>query len=403
MQTLHTPGFLGKAIPLLGMAPLFLIGIAPAHAQTTSLTLRNGDAVTVTGGGTTGTINSGIINNSTTSYGDAHSSGYAVQANGTASFALGAGGSLASGDNGTTLDSEGSGPISVTGGSVSGGNGSTGIFVNGSSAVSFSGGSITTGNGIASTRGVPAVGSYGLDAEGTGPVLISGGTITSGDSSGTASTISDGVYDGGSGPVTISGGTIMVGSSDTGVVASGAGLLTISGGDITGGADSGIGLDVESGGQALITGGMITSGGPVVPGFFGPASGSGDGVLVSGGMVTITGGNITGGNTSGNGLIAINNGIINLFSQGDSAFYINGSPINNMSFTQNTSGTLTGTLFDGEALNTLFTNGGTFNFNVGDAPASAAPEPSALAIWAFVGLGAAGLVLKAKKHKAAAV
>ena len=37
------------------------------------------------------------------------------------------------------------------------------------------------------------------------------------------------------------------------------------------------------------------------------------------------------------------------------------------------------------------------------SPASAAPEPSAIAVWAFVGLGIAGLALKARKRKAAAV
>ena len=38
----------------------------------------------------------------------------------------------------------------------------------------------------------------------------------------------------------------------------------------------------------------------------------------------------------------------------------------------------------------------------GTTPASAASEPYAMAIWAFVGLGAAGLVLKARKKKVAA-
>lgn len=38
----------------------------------------------------------------------------------------------------------------------------------------------------------------------------------------------------------------------------------------------------------------------------------------------------------------------------------------------------------------------------GNSPASAAPEPSVAAIWAFAGIGAAGLVFKARRRKAAA-
>lgn len=45
---------------------------------------------------------------------------------------------------------------------------------------------------------------------------------------------------------------------------------------------------------------------------------------------------------------------------------------------------------------------GGLNLTTNDTPASAAPEPSAIAVWAFVGLGAAGLLLKARRRKAVA-
>lgn len=44
-----------------------------------------------------------------------------------------------------------------------------------------------------------------------------------------------------------------------------------------------------------------------------------------------------------------------------------------------------------------------FNMNFSPhAPVSPAPEPSSVAVWAFVGIGGAGLALKARKRKAAA-
>lgn len=42
------------------------------------------------------------------------------------------------------------------------------------------------------------------------------------------------------------------------------------------------------------------------------------------------------------------------------------------------------------------------NLTTSDTPASAAPEPSAIAVWAFVGLSATGLTLKARQRKAVA-
>ena len=232
-----------------------------------------------------------------------------------------------------------------------------------------------------------------------GPVSISGGTISAGNGFG-----SFGVYADAASPVTISGSTVItVGQSGDGVYASGSGPVTISGGEIVGGGVYGVGLFADASSNTLITGGTITSGGPLVTQtFFGVPftnRGPGDGVLAYGGVVTITGGSIS-GRGSGNGLIASNSGIINLFSQGDSDFYINGVAINNTSLTDYRTGTLTGTLLDGESLDTPFVDGGTFNFNVGDPPASAAPEPSAVAVWALVGLGAAGLALKARKRNA---
>lgn len=188
----------------------------------------------------------------------------------------------------------------------------------------------------------------------------------------------------GSGAVTITGGSIS--SNYEGLTASkGGGTVTVAGGSISGGQ---IGLFDDGQDTVTVTGGSISSrevGLETAPG----------------GTVTITGGSISGGDA---GLSC--DGTINLFSQGDTRFLIDGVAMNNTTLFSNQYGrgynTISGTLANGDKLNTTFIDFGKINLNIGDPPASAAPEPSSVAVWAFVGLGAAGLVLKAKKRKVAA-
>ena len=205
--------------------------------------------------------------------------------------------------------------------------------------------------------------SIGLDARGSGTVTITGGTITGGQGG-------YGLSSSGSGSVLVSGGTITGGEGYDGIAALGTGVVTISGGKIVGGA-------------------------------------GGNGLSSVGGIVTITGGTINAGPVGapmGVGLLAAGAGIINLFSLNGTDFFINNVPMNNITLDDTVyllgTDTIKGTLANGDNLDTTFRDfGGTINLNT---PASAAPEPSAVAIWALVGLGGAGLALKAKRRKAAA-
>lgn len=185
--------------------------------------------------------------------------------------------------------------------------------------------------------------------------LSTGGTLT-----GTGS-LSFGLYAFGSGLVTITGGTLTVANGDA-FLASGSGLAIISGGTFS--ASQGIGL-LANGTRS----------------------------------VTVTGGTFSGGSY---GLLADSRGTLNLFSQGDTPFLINGVPMNNMTLGRYTSGTntISGTLLDGETLNTTFFNSGIINLNVGTPPA-AAPEPSQFAALAVGLLGLGALALKAHKRHAA--
>ena len=290
MQITPTP----KLVSLLGPAALALLA-APAHAQ--SLTLNDGDAVTVSSAGTVGTVNDPAA----TSY---TGSPYAAQTNGAATFTLADGGSLTGSQSSNGLEAAGSGTVTITGGAITGGQGG-----------------------------------YGLSSSGSGSVLVSGGAITGGES-----------YDG--------------------IAASGTGVVTVSGGMINSGA-------------------------------------GGYGLSSVGGIITITGGRINAGPVGapiGVGLLAAGAGVINLFSLKGTDFLINNAPMNNITLDDilylSGTDTISGTLANGDKLNTTFRDfGGVINLNT---PASAAPEPPAVAVWALVGLGGAGLALRARKRSAAA-
>ena len=146
---------------LLTLAALSLA--TPALAQ--SLTLNNGDSITVNYTGTHGIINSTPVNNATINYAGGGSVN-AVEVNGTAGFTLGNGGTLSvAGNYGDALHSSGSGPVMVTGGTATGGGFGSGVFSSGTAPVQISGGTF---------GGQTSVAAYS-----SGTVVILGGTFNS--------------------------------------------------------------------------------------------------------------------------------------------------------------------------------------------------------------------------------
>lgn len=175
------------------------------------------------------------------------------------------------------------------------------------------------------------------------------------------------------------------------VETSGTSTFTLAAGGTLTTAQNGYGLDADGSGTVMISGGTITAA-------------TGDAVLAYSQPVTLTGGKITAG-TNGVGLFAYpsgvtgpNGGTINLFSLGDTPFLINNVPMNNTTLTSGGfSGTIQGTLLNGDLLDTTFTNFGIINLNT---PA-AAPEPSQFVAFTAGLLGLGALALKAKKRQAA--
>ena len=292
--------------------------------------------------------------------------------------------------NGTdTLTVSGNGTVGIQNGqAVSNSTSSYSAYstVNGATVTTngASGFSLASGGTVSNAK--PG-GGYGLYDLSSGAVTITGGSISAGQ-------YGTGLYDLGSGPITISGGSISGGQNGYGMYAGGNGAITITGGTFSGG-QYGYGLEKMGSGTVTISGGTFTGGQ------------SGNGLIVNGnGAVTISGGTFTASGQYSCGLQDYSGSMISLFSQGDSTFTIDGVAMNNTTLSgKYTSGkdTISGTLANGDVLNTTFYDTGTINLNPGiTPPASAAPEPSAVAIWAFVALGAAGLVLKARKRKVAA-
>lgn len=226
-----------------------------------------------------------------------------------------------------------------------------GIF--GASTFSFGAGASTTG-------GSGGVGSYGggsgLQASSSGSVTITGGTIIGGPRG-------IGLATNGTGPVIITGGSISGGQNSDAVSAFNSSSVSINGGTFSNGQDGG-GIDA-----------------------------------IDSSVITVTGGNFVG---TVNNRFSLNTtgGTINLFSLGDLPFLINGVSMNNTALAAGTSGTISGTLLDGEQLSAIFgISQGIINLNIGTPPA-AAPEPSQFAAFAVGLLYLGVLALKAKKRQA---
>lgn len=152
-----------KSLAPLALMAAFALAAPAARAQQT-LTLGNGDAVTVNGTGTQGTVNNG-----TNTYDDTGSANdYAVETNGSSNFTL-AGGALTDTQGGAALYANGSGSVTVTGGTLNAADNGVALYAAGSGPVNISGGTFTAGQF-----------GYGALALGSGPVNISGGTFTAG-------------------------------------------------------------------------------------------------------------------------------------------------------------------------------------------------------------------------------
>lgn len=201
------------------------------------------------------------------------------------------------------------------------------------------------------------------------------------------------VYVGGTAAFNLTGGSLAsVEERGTALNLTGSGPVTVTGGAIYGG--HGVGLDAAGTGTVLVSGGTFSN--------------VHDGVALvvgKGSTVEVTGGLFEFIDYPGQAyptVIAVG-GTLDLFSLNDSPFLVNGVAMNNtslMNFPQNESGnTISGTLANGDKLNTFFINVGTFNLNPG-VPA-AVPEASTTISFGLLLAFGLGSVLIAKKRKLA--
>lgn len=165
----------------------------------------------------------------------------------------------------------------------------------------------------------------------------------------------------GSGPVTISSGLVK-GGHGIGLDDTGTGLVTISGGTFSGDPRDGVNLAVGSGAVAEVTGGLFD---------FTP-------------------------------LVAGLGGRLYLFSFNDTPFLINGVAVNNTSLTNLLyNNTISGTLENGDKLNTSFSNNGTVYLNL-PVPAAVPEASTTVSLGLLLALGAGGLVLAKRRRSVTA-
>jgi len=185
---------------------------------------------------------------------------------------------------------------------------------------------------------------YAVETNGTAAFsLANGGTLT------TAGYEGRGLYDLGSGAIAITGGTLSsTGQNSKGIIDDGSSAITISGGSISAGR-GGIGLDGQQ-------------------------------------------------------------GTINLFSFGDSPFLIDGVAMNNTTLSNNLyysqNDTISGTLANGDTLNTTFSNrgsltmGATINLNIGTPPAAVPEASTTVSLGLLLALGVGGIAFAARRKSA---
>lgn len=242
--------------------------------------------------------------------------------------------------NGDTVSVVGGG--SVTAGTVSGGAGSNAINVSAGGVLNVFGGSISGGS---VTTGGSAV---GISQSG-GQVNISGGSITGG---------------------SVAGGGFVYGLYMTG------GTATITGGNLHGGH-----ADITGGGAGAIraVGGSLTIRGGTIQGGDSVTDGSGAyAIYGSGATISLYGGTVLAGTNSSAKGFYVNHGALNIYGSGFNYAY--GSMAAG-------TGTLTGTLSDGSALNTTYEllSSGSYNGAI-NLIYSPVPEPSSAALLALGGI-----------------
>jgi hypothetical protein len=208
----------------------------------------------------------------------------------------------------------------------------------------------------ATTSYTDSGGGYAVYTNGSAMFTLgAGGALAVGDNA-------DAVVTYGSSVVTVTGGTLTAGPTGYGLLANGTGPITISGGSFTAG-DGGVGLFANGLGSVTVTGGTFTT------------TGTGGFDLYSHATMDLYG-----------AFDGLSLGQTETFSSLDG------------------NGSFTGTLEDNTAAQT-FTYG--FDHNPGtitlhDVAPAVAPEPSSVAAFAFTGLFAAGLMLRARKRRPAA-
>ena len=196
---------------------------------------------------------------------------------------------------------------------------------------------------------------------------------------------------GGTAAFNLTGGSLAaVEEQGTALELTGSGPVTISSGGIYGG--HGVGLDAAGTGAVLVSGGTFSN--------------VHDGVslvVTKGSTVQVTGGLFQFNDYPGQAYptVIFVAGTLNLFSFNDSPFLINGVAMNNTSLTnipQNESGnTISGTLANGDKLNTFFTDYGIINLNPG-VPAAVPEASTTVSFGLLFALGLGGACIAKKRQ-----
>ena len=195
---------------------------------------------------------------------------------------------------------------------------------------------------------------------GTAAFNLTGGYLVSTDEQGIALNIT------GSGPVTISGGDVN-GGHGVGLVDTGTGVVTISGGGFSADSRAGTAFVIGTGAVAEVTGGLFSA-----PGL----------------------------DTFSSAPLNIG-GSLYLFSFNDAPFLINGVAMNNtslMNLSPYSKNTISGTLANGDGLNTSFRefNSGTVYLNL-PLPAAVPEASTTVSLGLLLILGAGGIIASRRR------
>ena len=331
------------------------VNIGSNTALGATLTLGDGDVVSISGAGTIGTVGGSPMSDPSASAYISADNNASVRVLGSSQLTVGAGATIENTGLGHAIYAEGTSAITLSGGTFSMPSYKAGL-ANFSSVDAFVSGG---------TFNVPAYG-RGLQHGGSGSLHVTGGTYN-------VAQYGTGIFTSGGGPLLISGGTFSSPEGTLVNISSDAGPVTISGGSFTTGG-FGNGAAVSGTQLDLIGGSFVVSD-------FSPA-------IYATNNATVR---IAGGSFSANHALALSPWGATITLYGSNFVYTpeGGSPTAITSGTLPSSqGTITGTLLNGDVLSTTYSAYyGTLRVNVGDAPP--VPEPAGLAI--FVAAGALAL------------